>query len=146
MTETTAELDTKQEAPSANGHDATWQTFDTDDALLAHIISKEPAEEVVEVAEWNAKILCKGLDGEGRWMVEAAAYNPKTKRTDYSKATHLIVLYGCYNPKTGNRVFSEAHKDMLKQPQHGGAVALLAITVLRLSGMLVADTDRAKKN
>lgn len=140
------ELDTTQEAPSANGHDARWKTFDDDASLLQHIISKEPLEEVVEVPDWNVRVLCKALDGEGRIMVEAAAYDAGTKKTNYSKASHLIALYGCYHPTTGNRVFSEAHKDMLKQPQHGGAVALLAVTVLRLSGMLASDGDRAKKN
>ena len=142
----TAELDTTQEAPSANGHDARWKTFDDDASLLAHIISKEPAEELVEVPDWNVRVLCKALDGEGRIMVEAAAWNPATKRMDYSKASHLFALYGCYNPTTGNRVFSDAHKDMLKAPQHGGAVALLAVTVMRLSGMFASDGDRAKKN
>jgi hypothetical protein len=57
MTET-AELDTKQEAaPSQNGHDEAWKSFDTDDALLQHIIAKEPAEELVEVPEWECQSL-----------------------------------------------------------------------------------------
>lgn len=142
----TAELDTTQEQASPNGHNADWLTFDTDDALLAHIIEKKPTEEVVPVPEWNVKILCKMLDGEGRIMVEAAAWDPKTKRTNYSKASHLIVLYGCYHPTTGNRVFSKEHEGMLKQPQHGGAVALLAVTILRLSRMLGGDVEQAKKN
>lgn len=145
MTET-IELDPTQEQASQNGHDDRWKTFDDDASLLAHIISKEPAEEVVEVPDWNVRVLCKALDGEGRIMVEAAAWNPETKRSDYSKAAHLIALYGCYHPTTGNRVFSESHKDMLKQPQHGGAVALLAMVILRLSRMLGSDVEQAKKN
>ena len=140
----TAELDTTQETPSPNGHE--WQTFDKDDALLQHISSREPLEELVEVPEWNVKILCKALDAEGRIVVEGQAYNAQTKRTNYSKVAHLFVLYGCYNPTTGNRVFSEAHKDMLKEPRNGGAVARLFITVVRLSGMLAGDVEHAKKN
>lgn len=141
----TAELDTTQEHASPNGHDEKWQTFD-DAGLLKHITSKEPAEELVEVPEWNVKILCKALDAESRLQVEVEAYDAKNKRTNYSKVAHLFVLYGCYNPNTGNRVFSEAHKNMLKEPKHGGAVARLFITVLRLSGMLAGDVERAKKN
>ena len=140
----TAELDTKQETPSPNGHER--QSFDTDAGLLQHIISQEPVEELVDVPEWNVKILCKSLDGEGRIMVEGQAYDAITRRTNYGKVPHVIALYGCYNPNTGNRVFSEAHKDMLKEPRHGGAVARLAVTILRLSGMLSSDVERAKKN
>jgi hypothetical protein len=142
----TVEFDTKQEPASPNGHDDAWQTFDTDDALLAHITSKEPAEELIEVPEWGVKVLCKALDAEGRIMVDTQAYNTETKRTNYSKVPHVIVMYGCYNPKTGNRVFSEGHENVLKEPRHGGAVYRLAATILRLSGMVSNDVENAKKN
>lgn len=145
MTETTVKLDTTQEKASPNGHDEKWQTFD-DAGLLQHIISMEPAEKLVEVPEWNVKILCKSLDGEGRIIVESRAYNPETKLTNYSKVAHLFVLYGAYNPKTGERVFSEEHEEMLKDPKHGGAVARMFIVILQLSGMLAGDVERAKKN
>lgn len=145
MAETT-ELDTKQETPSPNGHDETWLSFNTGDALLQHILSKEPVEELVPVPEWNVKILCRALDGEGRIIVEGQAYNPETKRTNYSKVAHLFVLYGCYHPTTGERIFSEEHREMLKDPKYGGAVARLFITIIRLSGMLSGDVERAKKN
>jgi len=146
MTETTVGLDTTQEAAAPNGHDEAWQSFDDDGAFLQHILSKEPAEELVEVPEWNVKILCKALDAESRIEVETLAYNAETKKTNYSKVSPLVALYGCYNPNTGNRVFSESHKDVLKAPQHGGAVVRLALTILRISGMLAGDVERAKKN
>jgi len=144
--ETTAELDTKQEAaPSPNGHDETWKSFESDDAFLQHIISKEPAEELVEVPEWGVKVLCKALYAEARIEVDALAYDAKTKRTNYAPYTHLVVMRGCYNPTTGKRVFDKTHEEILKDPRNGGAVVRLAFVILRLSGMLSNDVEQAKK-
>ena len=141
----TAELDTTKEVASPNGHDATWQTFDDDSAFLQHILSKKPAEKLVEVPEWNAKVLCRALYASERIEIDVLAYNKETKITNYSKVSHLVVLYGCRNPVTGNRIFSEKHKQAL-ETQDGGAIASLAITILRLSHMLSTDAENAKKN
>ena len=147
MTETTVELDTTQEeAPSQNGHDEKWQTFASDEAFLQHILSKEPAEEEVEVPEWGVKVLCKALSAEARIEVQSLSFDAKTGRTNYAPYTHLITLYGSYNPTTGKRAFSKEHEAMLKDPKHGGAVVRLAFTILRLSGMLFNDVEQAKKN
>lgn len=147
MAETeTKELDAKQEAEEAsrNGHDETWQTFDDESALWQHITATEPPEKLVEVPEWKVKILCKMLDADGRIKVEGKAYDKKLKNTDYRRALDLLVIYGCYNPTTGKRCFKEEHSaELLK---HGGPVAILATTVLRLSGMLTNDVEQAKKN
>lgn len=139
------ELDTTKETPSSNGHDATWQSFDDDNGLLQHILSKKPAEELVEVPEWGAKVLCRSLYANERIEVDTLAYNKETKTTNYSKVSHLVVLYGCRNPITGNRIFREEHKQAL-ETQDGGAIARLAITILRLSRMLNTDAGNAKKN
>ena len=147
MTETTVELDTKQEAaPSQNGHDEKWQTFASDDAMLQHIASiEEPAEEIIEIPEWGVKVLCKALDPEGRVVVEGMAYDAETKRSNYGKVAHLFALYGTYNPTTGRRVFSAAHEGMLKAPKNGGPVARIFMVVFRLSGILSNDVEQAKK-
>jgi hypothetical protein len=142
----TAELDTKNEAaPSPNGHDEKWQSFDTDDALLQHIISKKPAEELVEVPEWNVKILCRALNAKDRFEIQALSSNEKTQRYDYLPHLHLAVIAGCYNPVTGNKVFNDNHKDALRQA-NGEIIARLALTILRLSHMLSNDVEDAKKN
>lgn len=140
-----AELDTTKETPSSNGHDDTWLTFNDDNALLQHILSKKPAEELVEVPEWRAKVLCRALYAGERIEIDALAYNKDTKMINYSKFSHLVVLYGCCNPVTGNRIFSEEHKQAL-ETQDGGAIARLAMTILRLSHMLTSDVENAKKN
>src|ERR1043166_6832708 len=132
----TTELDTTQEAAPTNGHDDTWQSFDDDDLFLQHILAKKPAERLVEVPEWNVKILCKALNADRRIRVQMEAYDEKSKRTDFRTVFHLVVMGGCYNPSTGNLVFAERHKAALMQQQDGGAVERLAITILRLSRML----------
>lgn len=137
----TAELDTKkEEAPSPNG-------FESDEAFLQHIISKEPAEDIVEVPEWGVKVLCKALYADARIEVQSLAHDSATSRMNYAPHVHLIVLYGAYNPATGNRTFSDAHKEMLQDPRHAGAVVRLASVILRISGMLLGnDVENAKKN
>lgn len=143
-TETEALDTTQEEAPSPNGHDDTWQTFDDNTALWQHITAEKPPEELVEVVEWKVKILCKMLDAEGRVRVEGKAYDKKMKNIDYRRALDLLVIYGCYNPTTGKRCFKEEHSaELLK---HGGPTALLAMTVLCLSGMVSNDVEHAKKN
>lgn len=143
MVETT-ELDTKQETPGANGHDDTWLTFDDNAALLRHVLSKEPTEELVDVPEWGVRILCKMLDARGRLAVEQKAWDNSTKTSDYRRALDLAVVYGCYNPKTDKLCFKEEHAPFLLK--HGGPTARLAMTVLRLSQMFATDVENAKKN
>ena len=144
MTETTVDLDTKRETPSANGHNADWQTFDDDQALLRYILEQEPLEEIVPIPEWHTKVLCRELDAEARVEIEAKAYDKKTKTTDYRRMFPLIAIRGSFNPTTGNLFFTDAHEKTLKR--RGGPCVLLAMTILRLSGMLAGDGERAKKN
>lgn len=142
MTET-AELDTTQEQTSPNGH--TWLTFNDNNALLQHILSKKSAEELVEVSEWNVKILCRALNAKDRFEIQELAENKETQRFDFRPYLHLVVIAGCYNPATGNKVFSESHKDVL-QHADGAVIARLALTILRLSHMLGGDAEDTKKN
>lgn len=142
----TTELDTKTETVSANGHDDTWKVFDDDQAFLSHILSRKPAEELVDVPEWEVKILCRALNAEKRIEAQIAAYDEKTKRVDYRSVFHLIVMAGCFNPTTGRKVFTSSHRDALMREQDGGVIERLGLTILRLSGMLLGDSERAKKN
>lgn len=139
------ELDTTQAEAAPNGHDVTWETFG-DDELLAHILSKKPAEKLVEVPEWNVKILCRALNAESRIEIQMQAYDATTKITDFRTVFHAVVIHGCYNPATGHQVFRASHKDVLMRQQDGSAVERLALTILRLSRMLPDDTENAKKN
>jgi hypothetical protein len=122
----------------------TWQAFDDDSAFLQHILSKKPAERLVDVPEWNVQILCRALSAESRLDIQMQAYDEIKKRTDFRAAFHSLVIAGCFNPATGNRVFSEAHRDALMQQQDGGAIERLAMTILRLSRML--PDENTKKN
>ncbi|SRR6266568_6249745 len=140
----TVELDTTKEQASFNGHE--WKTFDDDQAFLKYILDKKPAEELVEIPEWNVKILCRALNAETRIEIQLTAYDEKTKRTDYRRVFHMIVMAGCYNPATGHKVFRESHKDILMREHDGAAIERLALAILRLSGMLNSDTERTRKN
>jgi len=140
------ELDTTTEEASTNGHDEKWKVFDDDQAFLRHILSKKPAEEIIEVPEWEVRILCRALNAESRIAVQQAAYDEQTKRVDYRKCFHMIMTSSCYNPTTGHKVFRESHRDTLMREQDGGAIERLALCILRLSGMLLSDSERTRKN
>lgn len=140
----TIELEAKAEEASPNGH--TWQTFDDDQAFLQHILSKKPAEELVEVPEWEVKVLCRALSAKDRVEVQIAAFDEQSKRIDYRKCFHLIAMAGCYNPTTGHKVFTESHKDVLLREQDGAAIERLAMVLLRLSHMLLGESAGARKN
>src|SRR5579885_700303 len=118
----TVELDTTQEQPSSNGHDNIWQTFDDDNAFLQHILSKKPAEKLVEVPEWNVRVLCRALNAEHRMEVETRAYNAETKTSNYVNVSHLVLMYGCYNPTTGNPVFYSSSDDEKTRKQKEAAM------------------------
>lgn len=145
MSEVTT-LDTTQEEVSANGHDTTFQTFDDDSAFLQHILSRKPAEKLVDVPEWGVQVLCRALSAETRIDAQMAAYDEKTNRTNYRKCFPLIVVAGCCNPTTGNRIFTESHKNALMREQDGVVIERLALVILRLSRMLADDAEQAKKN
>lgn len=143
---TTTELDTSKEKVSPNGHDEHWREFTDDMALLNFILGKKPAEELMPVDEWGVKILCRALNAESRIKIQIAAYNEETKRTDYRTVFPTIILAGCYNPKTGGKIFTESSLDKLMREQDGAPIERLGLAILRLSGMLSTDGERARKN
>jgi hypothetical protein len=142
MTETT-ELDTKKEDVSLNG---ARKSFDDDQALLKYISSKKPAEELVDIPEWDVELLCKALNSDMRIKVQIAAQDAKTETVDYRRVFVMIVIAGCYNPSTKKHVFTESSRAMLAQEQDGAAVEHLALVILRLSCMLKKESEQIKKN
>lgn len=143
----TAELETKQEEASHNGHDASWKTFDSDQELLQHILSKKPAEKLVDIPEWEIQVLCRSLSANARIEVDAKAWDAETKTTDFRRVLYLIAMRGCYNPTTGKPFFTEKSEKVLMGPEgESGPIARLAFTVLRLSRLLASDMEQAKKN
>jgi hypothetical protein len=144
---TTIELDTtKEEVPSANGHEE-WPEFDDDLAFINHIFNQEPAEKLVDLPEWKVKVLCRALPAEDRLRIQAEAYDKESKTTDYRRAFYLVLMAGCFNPKTGHKVFRESHKaKIMSDPRNGAPAEKLFVTILQLSSMLSTDAERARKN
>ena len=138
----TTELDTTTAETPKNG----WQSFDDDQAFLRHILAQKPAEEIVEIPEWHVKVLCRALNAETRIKIQVAAYDERSKRTDYRNVFAMIVLAGCFNPTTQHKVFTESHRDSLMKQQDGGAVERIALAILRISSMIGTESSNIKKN
>jgi hypothetical protein len=122
----------------------TLQRFADNDALLQHIMSQKPAEELVTIPEWGIDLMCRALSSPHRLEIEGIAWIEEEKRTDYRKAFYPILMYGCVNPETNEQFFKPEHEAAIMT--HGGPVEVLAIKVLQLSGLLPAQQQDAKKN
>lgn len=145
MAAETVELDTTKETEvSPNGHDSQWKVFDDDQAFLSHILSKKPAEKLVEIPEWDVKVLCRAVNVADRIAIEKLCYDTETERTDYRKDFYAVVMAGCFNPVTGKKIFTESSRKTLMR--NSGPIVRLAMAVLRLSGMLLSEQENARKN
>lgn len=120
----------------------TFQSFDSDDAFIGHLLSQKPPEELVEVPEWQVTVLCKSLDAATHYAIQQKALDEKSRKYDYSKVLYEFLMAGCYNPVTGGKIFSESQR--AKVMRHSAAVQRLAGTVLRLSSGV--QQDSIKKN
>lgn len=146
-----AELDTTQEDVSLNGHNDKWKTFDDDRELRAHIFSKKPAEQLVEVPEWDVKVLCRSLPPADQSAIKKVATNKETNMIDYADHFSLVAMAGCYNPKTGGKFFRKEDLEWLEHTSDGAIINILALTILRLSKMLFkssgeSQTEQIRKN
>ena len=141
----TEELDITKEELSKNGH-SDFVEFDDDLAFVQHIISQKPAEKVVDVPEWNIRVLCRALGAEARLEIEAEAYDRETNTYDFKPVFYQIVMGGCCNPKTGKPAFKKEHRTALMREQDGRPVGILATEILTLSKMINPAIEIAKKN
>lgn len=113
--------------------------------LRNDILTKDDIkEEIVEVEEWNCKILVKGLTAKARSEILNNALT-KNNSFDFSKVYPDLVINCSYDPKTGDKIFNKTDRDALNQ-KSGSALEKIAGVAVKLSGLGQGQLSQAVKN
>jgi hypothetical protein len=124
-----------------------YQEFDSDDAMLAHILEVDDGDEVlVSVPEWKVKILCRALPGTERARLLKRNINMQTGAVDLEKMYPQLLALGCFNPKTGKQFFKPAAMQQVMDKKNGAIIERLAVKIAKMSGMDKESVEAAQKN
>jgi hypothetical protein len=122
-----------------------WVNLPTATELRQHIFTiPDIKEEIVEVEEWQAKILVRGMNGEERGNVLMGAMNPNgtpNLKLMYPK----MCIACCYHPVTKEKIFNVADVDELNK-KAGGVLEKIAMKAAALSGLDQTQAETIRKN
>lgn len=102
-------------------------------------------EEMVEVPEWDVKIMVRGMTGKGRANFLRRSTDPVTGNIQYENFYPELVIACSFDPETGEQIFDPADRDMLNS-KSGMALGRVADVAQRLSGLGGDDIEEAKKD
>ena len=91
-------------------------------------------ETIVDVPEWDVKLLIRGMDGLTRSKVQKIA----TSNDPYANADILILV--ARDPDSGDLVFDKADREALAG-KSGAAVEHVVIEAIRLSGTSMDEAE-----
>lgn len=116
-----------------------------DYSLSQAIMNSKPPEKVVDVPEWNTKILCKALPAAPKVRIQLKALDRAANTYNYSEHFFEIVCHGCFNPDTGNSAFKPEQEKLIMESGKidSSPVVPLAMTVLTLSN-LIGEGEKTK--
>jgi hypothetical protein len=128
-----------------------WIETDDENALRAHIFQKDDrAELLIEVPEWDTKILIKALTGTARseFLAFQSALSRNYKDTgEYWKRVFFeMARLGCVHPKTKRPIFKMADQDTLMNEHNGEVIETLGKTVQAFCSLDGTTGERARKN
>ena len=101
-------------------------------------------EEIIEVKEWDVKVLIKGMTGTERASMLKKSTD-KDGNTDLHSIFPHLVITCAHDPETSKKIFTNADKDMLNN-KSASAVEKIAKKALELSGLGEEAQDKAKKS
>lgn len=102
-------------------------------------------EEMVDVPEWETKILVKGMNGKGRANFLRRSTDPVSGQVSYENFYPELVIATAHDPDSGEPIFESADRDNLNS-KSGIALNRIAEVAQRLSGLGGADVEEAKKD
>ncbi len=105
---------------------------------------KDIQEELVEIPEWNCKVLVRGLTGRQRAIFLQNSIDPKGK-LDMQKAYPDLVILSARDPETGEPIFGAGDADAVIE-KSGAALERIAQATMRLSGLGPDTVEKAGKN
>lgn len=101
-------------------------------------------EEVVEVEEWDCKVLVRGLSGKDRSEILNNALT-NNNRFDFSKVYPDLVIATAFDPETKEKIFKKTDRDAINN-KSGSALEKIAGVAVRLSGLGQQGVNMAVKN
>ena len=93
-------------------------------------------EEIVDVPEWDTKVLVRGMDGR---QFEKARLQYKTGGSE-TEANAAVLTFVARDPDTGELIFDPADKDVLLT-KNAGVVQRIVLTAIRLSGSNIDEAE-----
>jgi hypothetical protein len=114
--------------------------------LRKHIFEVEDIpEEMVDVPEWDTKILVKGMNGKGRATFLRRSSDPVSGQVSFENFYPELVIATAFDPDSGEQIFEPADRDKLNS-KSGVALNRVAEVAQRLSGLGGTDVEEAKKD
>ena len=92
-------------------------------------------ETIVDVAEWDVKVLIRGMDGIQRTKVQKIA----TSGDVYANADIMILV--ALDPDTEKPIFDKADREALAG-KSGAAVEQVVLEAIRLSGTSIDEAEK----
>lgn len=113
-------------------------------SLREKILAAEDIQsEMVEVPEWGCTIEVRGMNGADRSRILEAAASSEDGKIGIGSMYVETVIASAYDPDTGERVFSQADRDVLMS-KSASAIDRIATVGMRLSAMDAKAADDAK--
>lgn len=100
--------------------------------------------EIVDVPEWNVKVLVKGFTLGAKDEFLASVINADTNKADLRAFSSGVLIGTAYDPETGVKLFSELDIPILKE-KSAVAVQRLVDVGTRLSGLTEEAVELAGK-
>ena len=108
-------------------------------------ISNDTPSEVVEVPEWDVKVLVRGMTLGAKDDFLAAIVDATSKSANVKNFTSGVLVACSYDPETGERLFSESDIPALKE-RSAVAIQRIVDVGVRLSGLGDEAVDVAGKD
>ena len=113
-------------------------------SLREKILAAEDIQsEMVEVPEWGCTIEVRGMNGADRSRILETAASSEDGKIGIGSMYVETVIASAYDPDTGERIFSQADRDVLMS-KSASAIDRIATVGMRLSAMDAKAADDAK--
>lgn len=108
-------------------------------------ISNDTPSEIVEIPEWDVKVLVRGMTLGAKDDFLAAIVDSTSKSANVKNFTSGVLVACSYDPESGERLFSESDIPALKE-RSAVAIQRIVDVGVRLSGLGDEAVDVAGKD
>ncbi|WP_202078276.1 hypothetical protein [Caldalkalibacillus salinus] len=108
------------------------------------LATQDIKEEVVDIPEWETKVLVKGLNGAKRARLLQNNID-KQGNINFERMYPELLILTVHDPQSKEPVFQPEDRDALNA-KNGGIIEKLVQTAMRLSGLESQAVENAVKN